>query len=44
MVLCHFGYLEEFKGFKTFISISKRNPQLNFLAIGQYLKKEEIIL
>ncbi len=39
MVLCHFGYLEEFKGFKTFISISKRNPQLNFLAIGQYLKK-----
>lgn len=39
-VLCHFGYLEEFKGFKTFVSISKKYSQFNFLAIGQRLKRK----
>ncbi len=38
-VLYHFGYLEEFKGFKKFVSVSKKYSNFNFLAVGQYLKR-----
>tara|TARA_B100001939_G_scaffold281480_1_gene250341 strand:- start:54 stop:1034 length:981 start_codon:yes stop_codon:yes gene_type:complete len=40
-VICHFGYLEEFKGFKKFVSVSKKYSHFNFLAIGQHLKKRK---